>query len=86
MNWYTIVSVVVIPLIVWLLRLAKLPTKWCPIVAFAVAVALVAIGKVLGVDLDVNTIQQAIVTALATAGVSVLGYDTVSKLMEAPKK
>jgi len=86
MNWYTIVSVAIIPLIVGLLKKVKLPSKWCPVVAFGVAVALVAIGKAFGIDLDVNTIQQALVTALATAGVSVLGYDAVTKLFEAPKK
>jgi len=86
MNWYTIVSIAVIPLVVTLLKKIKLPSKWCPIVAFAVALILVAVGKAFGVDLDVNTIQQAIITALATAGVSVLGYDAVTKLMEAPKK
>jgi len=86
MNWYTILSVVIIPLVVWGLRAIKLPTKWCPVVAFAVAVGLVAIGKAIGVDLDVNTIQQAIITALATAGVSVLGYDTVKGLITPPAK
>lgn len=86
MNWYTIVSVAVIPVIVTLLKKLKLPSKWCPIAAFAVALILVAAGKLFGVDLDVNNIAQAITAALATAGVSVLGYDTITKLIEAPKK
>lgn len=86
MNWYTIISTVVIPFVVMGLRKANLPTKWCPIASFAVALVLVALGKVFGVEMDVNTIAQAILTALGTAGVAVLGYDTVAKLTEAPKK
>jgi hypothetical protein len=86
MNWYTIISVVVIPLVVMLLKKLNLPSKWCPIAAFAVALVLVGAGKAFGVDLDVNNIAQAIVAALATAGVSVLGYDTVKKLTEAAPK
>jgi hypothetical protein len=85
MNLYTIISVVAIPIVVMLLKKLNLPNKWCPIAAFAVALVLVAIGKAFGVDLDVNNIAQAIVAALATAGVSVLGYDAVKGLTE-PKK
>jgi hypothetical protein len=80
MDWYTIVSVVAIPLIVMGLRQLKLPVKWAPVAAFAVAVILVGAGKALGVTLDVNTIADAILKGLATAGVAVLGYDTVTKI------
>lgn len=85
MNWYTIVSTVAIPLIVALLKKINLPSKWCPVAAFIVAGALVGVGKVFGVDLEVNSIATAIITALATAGVGVLGYDTVKKLTEPTK-
>lgn len=83
MTLYTIISTILIPAIVWLLRKAKLPAKWCPLAAFVVAGALVGLGKVFGADVgDVNTLAQAILTALTTAGVAVLGYDTVSKLIK----
>jgi hypothetical protein len=82
MDLYTIISVVVIPLIVAGLRKLKLPAKWAPVAAFVVASALVALGQVFGLALDINTIAQAIIVALGTAGVSVLGYDAVKKLTE----
>lgn len=82
MNLYTIISVVVIPFVVMLLKKLSLPSKWAPIAAFVVALVLVVVGKVFGAELDVNSIAQAIIAALATAGVSVLGYDTVKKLTE----
>ena len=85
MNWYTIVSTIAIPFIVSLLKKMKLPSKWCPLAAFAVAGVLVGLGKVFGIDLDVNSIAQAIIVALATAGVGVLGYDQVKKLTEPVK-
>ena len=85
MDWYTVISVIIIPFVVMGLKKFKLSSKWAPIAAFAVALVLVAVGKVLGAELDVNTIAQAIVAALATAGVSVLGYDTVKKLTEEKK-
>ena len=77
MDWYTIVSIVVIPLIVIGLRKIKMPVKWAPVAAFGIAVGLVAIGKAIGIELDVNTIADAIIRGLATAGIAVLGYDTV---------
>jgi hypothetical protein len=80
MDWYTIVSVLIIPAIITGLRMIKLPTKWAPLAALASALVLVAIGKLVGLDLDVNTITDAIIKGLAIAGVSVLGYDTVKKL------
>ena len=82
MDWYTVISVVLIPLIVMGLKKLALPSKWAPIAAFAVALVLVAIGRVFGAVLDVNSIAETIIAALATAGVSVLGYDTVKKLTE----
>ena len=80
MDLYTIVSTVLIPIIVMLLRKIKLPTKFAPIAAFIIAGALVGIGKGFGLNMDVATIADAIIKALATAGVAVLGYDTVKKL------
>lgn len=86
MDLYTIISVVVIPFIVAGLKKLKLPSKWAPIAAFVVALILVSAGKLFGLELDVNNIAQAIIAALATAGVSVLGYDAVKKLTEPPAK
>ena len=80
MNWYTIVSTVAIPFIVQLLKMMKMPTKWAPLAAFSVAGLLVGLGKVFGVEMDVNNLATAILTALATAGVGVLGYDTVKTM------
>ena len=80
LDWYQILSVVIIPFVVGLLKKFNLPSKWAPVAAFVVAIVLVAVGKIFGLDLDVNTIAQAIITALATAGISVLGYDTLKKL------
>ena len=82
---YQIVSVVLIPAIVTLLKKIRLPSKWAPVAAFGIALGLVAAAKPFGVDLDVNTVAQTIITALATAGVAVLGYDTVKKLTEPAK-
>ena len=80
MNLYTIISTVAIPFIVMLLKKIKLPSKFAPVAAFIIASILVGIGQLLGLNLDINTIAQAILTSLATAGVAVLGYDTVKKL------
>lgn len=85
MDWYTIISIVLIPLIVMGLKKIKLPSKWAPVAVFGVALILVAVGKVIGIDLDINTIADAIVKGLVTAGISVLGYDTVKKLTESTK-
>ena len=45
MNWYTIVSTAVIPAIVWLLKKAKLPSKFAPIAAFLIDALDEAEGK-----------------------------------------
>jgi len=82
MDWYTILSVVVIPFVVAGFKKLGLSSKWAPVAAFLVAIVLVGIGTFFGLGLDVNTIAQAILAGLATAGVSVLGYDTVKKLTE----
>jgi len=82
MSWYTIASTIAIPFVVALLKKIKLPSKWAPLAAFAVAGILVGIGKVFGVEQNVNDIAQAILTALGTAGVAVLGYDTAKKITE----
>ena len=79
----TIVMTVIIPFVVMFLRKMSLPSKWCPIAAFGVALALVGLGKVFGVEMDINTIAQAIITSLGMAGVAVLGYDTVKKATDA---
>lgn len=77
---YQVVSIVLIPIIVAIARKLKLPSKWCPIAAFGVALVLVSAGKVFGIELDINNIGQLIMTALATAGISVIGYDQIKGL------
>ncbi len=76
------IAVVIIPFIVTFLKKLKLSSKFAPIAVFLIAVIIVAGGKVLGYDLDVQTIQEALLKALCIAGVSTLGYDTVKKLTE----
>jgi hypothetical protein len=82
MDIYTIVSTVVIPFIVMGLRKIKLPVKFAPLAALVIAAVLVGVGQLFGLAMDVNTIADAIIKALATAGVAVLSYDTVRKLAE----
>lgn len=79
---YTIISVLVIPAVIGFLKKIKLPSKYAPVAAFGVATALVGVGKVIGFDLDVNTLADAIIKGLITAGISVIGYDQVKKLTE----
>ena len=64
------------------LKKIKLPSKFAPAAAFAVAIGLVLIGQKLGLELDINTIADAILKGLATAGIAVLGYDQVKKITE----
>lgn len=82
---YQVISIVLIPLIVGLAKRFKLPSKWAPVTAFGVAIILVSIGKVFGMELDINNIGQLIISALATAGISVIGYDQIKKLTEVGK-
>ena len=77
MDIQTIVMTLVIPFIVGFLKKMSLPTKWSPVVAFGVALALVSLGKVFGLDMDVATLADTIIKSLAMAGVAVLGYDAV---------
>lgn len=79
---YQIVSVVVIPIIVTLLKKVNLPNKWAPVTAFGIAIVLAVVGQLLGITVDVNTVAQTIMASLATAGVAVLGYDQIKKLTE----
>ncbi len=76
------IAVILIPIIVTVLKKLKLSSKFAPIAVFFLAIIIVAGGKVLGYELDVNTIQEALIKALAIAGVSTLGYDTIKKLTE----
>lgn len=80
MDIYTIISTLVIPVIVMLLKKVKLPAKYAPLAAFAVAIILVGVGQFFKLTLDIPTVADAILKGLATAGVAVLGYDTVKKL------
>ena len=77
MNVETIVLTVVIPFIVGFLRKMSLPTKWAPVAAFAVAIALVSLGKVFGLDMQVVTLADTLIKGLGMAGVAVLGYDAI---------
>ena len=72
---FNVVTAVIIPFLVQLLKMIKLPTKFAPIAAVVLAVVIVAGAKWLGVELDFNTMTGLIANALGVAGVSVLGYD-----------
>ena len=74
------ITAAAIPFLINLLKKIKLSTKVAPIAAFVLALIIVAGGNVLGFDLNIDTIIDAIIKALAISGVSVLGYDTVKKL------
>ena len=80
---YQIISVIIIPIVVWAARKFKLPTVWAPIAAFGVALVTVSAARIFGIELDVNTVAQTIIVALGTAGVAVLGYDTVKGITDA---
>ena len=76
-----VVAAVVIPFLVQLLKMIKLPTKWAPIAAVVLAVIYVAIAKAMGIEgVEYNDAYQLIITALGVSGASVLGYDVVKKL------
>ena len=74
------ITAAAIPFLINLLKKIKLPTKVAPIAAFVLALIIVAGGNVLGFDLNIDTLIDVIIKALAISGVSVLGYDTVKKL------
>ena len=77
---FEVITVIAIPFIINLLKKIKLPTKIAPIAAFVLALVIVAGGKILGFDLNIQTLIDAIIKALAISGVSVLGYDAIKKL------
>jgi uncharacterized membrane protein YjjP (DUF1212 family) len=82
---FNIVAVVIVPGIVMLLKKINLPSKFAPVAAFFVATILVGIGKLIGIELDINSVADAIVKGLLLAGVSVIGYDQVKKITEVKK-
>ena len=53
--------------IVNLLKKIKLPTKIAPLVAAVVALLVVGVSKAFGADLDVNSVYDAIIKAIALA-------------------
>lgn len=68
--------------IVQLLKKAKLPSKFAPLVCLVVAAILVGLAKMAGVDMDVNTVAQGLLAALGIAGATTLVYDQVKKVTE----
>ena len=82
---YNLISVIVIPFIIGILKKVKLSSKFAPLAAFVIACGLVGVGKLVGITLDVNSIADIIIKGLATAGIAVLGYDQVKKLTEPVK-
>ena len=79
---FEIISAIVIPFVIQLLKKIKLPTKIAPIVAIVLAVIVVAGAKIAGIDLDVKSTMDIILKILGIAGGSVLVYDTAKKLIE----
>lgn len=72
---FEIISAVIIPFIVQWLKKIKLPTRIAPIAAIVLAVIAVACAKLLGHDLNISNIYEAILRVLGISGMSVLGYD-----------
>ena len=79
---FEIISAIVIPFLIQLLKKIKLPTKIAPIAAVVLAIIVVAGAKIAGIDLDVKSVMDVVLKILGIAGGSVLAYDTVKKLTE----
>lgn len=82
---YQIITVVLIPILVGLWKRFGLSPTYAPTAAFGVSLGLVLLGRVFGLTLDAGTIQSAVLTALASAGIAVIGYDQAKKLTEIKK-
>jgi len=78
---FDIVTVIVIPFIVQLLKKVNLPTKFAPFAAIVIAAIIVGVGGLFGLTLDVASISDLILRSLGLAGVAVLGYDAVKQLV-----
>lgn len=76
---FEIISAVIIPFIVQLLKKIKLPTRIAPIAAIVLAILAVAGAKLLGQDLNIQNIYEAILKILGISGMSILGYDVLKK-------
>ena len=75
-SWlFQIITVAVIPFIVNLLKKINVPTRIAPIVAVVLAIGIVAGGKALGVDLDLNSVLDIILKGLGLGAISIFGYD-----------
>ena len=76
---FEIISAVIIPFVVQFLKKIKLPSRIAPIAAIVLAIIAVAGAKLLGQDLDINNIYEAILRVLGISGMSILGYDVLKK-------
>jgi hypothetical protein len=79
---FEIISAVVIPFVVQLLKKIKLPSRLAPIAAVILAILIVAGAKILGSDLDIGNIYEAILKVLGISGMSILGYDVLKKTVK----
>jgi hypothetical protein len=77
-----IIGVLTTGIVQLLKKLKNFPAKFAPLVCLVVAAILVGLASVIGVDMDVNTVAQGILTAWGVAGATVLTYDQVKKLTE----
>lgn len=69
-------------IIVQVLKKIKLPSKFAPTIVLVVAGVIVAIANALGFTPDINSIKEAILTAIGIGGGTALAYDQVKKLGE----
>lgn len=68
--------------IVQFLKKIKLPSKYAPTICLVVAIILVSAARAIGLEMDVNSVAQALLLALGTAGATTLVYDQVKQLTE----
>jgi hypothetical protein len=77
-SWViNIIVTAVIPFLVQFLKKWLGGNQFAPIIAIALAGLYVVIGKMAGIETDINTVYQAILLALGIGGAAVLSYDVV---------
>lgn len=79
---FEIITAVIIPFVVQLLKKIKLPKRLAPLVAVILAILAVVGAKLLGYDLNIQNALEAILKILGISGMSVLGYDLLKRTVK----